>query len=70
MQTLNFNKEIYDPRVFEQIHELYSEFATIVKKDSETYTILEISNIDNEFKDVLGLEIMNYAFVNSFELKR
>ena len=67
MTTLRFHRKIYRMGSLQEVMESFGEFGTFnLEKDGE-YFVLEISDMDEEFEEILPHEIANYALAQTIE---
>ena len=67
MTTLRFHRKIYRMASIQEVMDSYQEFGSFnLERDGE-YLVLEISDIDEEYQEILPHEIANYALAQTIE---
>jgi len=67
MTTLRFHRKIYRMGSIQEVMDSFQEFGSFnLERDGE-YLVLEISDIDEEYQEILPHEIANYALAQTIE---
>jgi len=67
MTTLRFHRKIYDLTSLKEVMTSFEDFGSFKLERDGEYHVLEISDMDSEFKEILPHEIANFALANSIE---
>ena len=67
MTTLRFHRKIYRMGSLQEVMDSFADFGSFnLERDGE-YLVLEISDMDEEFEEILPHEIANFALAQTIE---
>ena len=67
MTTLRFHRKIYRIGSLQEVMESFADFGTFELERDGDYLVLSISDMDEEFEEILPHEIANYALAQTIE---
>lgn len=70
MTTLRLHKKIYQPAAVREAVDAFADFGTFDVATDGDYVVVEISDPDPDFADVLHLELANFALASAVEKVR
>ena len=70
MSELRFHTDLYAKEALEDAVETYGDFGCLELSVDAPHLILTISEVDEEYREVLPLEILKFAFIHSFHLEK
>ena len=67
MTSLRFHRKIYRMGSLQEVMDSFADFGTFKLERDGEYLVLEISEMDEEFVEILPHEIANYALAQTIE---
>ncbi len=70
MSTLRLHHKIYLPSAVQETIDAFADFDKFELSTEGDYAVIQISEPDEDFAEILDLEFANYALANSVEKVR